>query len=79
MFLQVEQNSPFHQSCCFTYALLLSDMVRDILETRAEIYKALNRTPKSDSDEEEGPSQEDIQLEEHLKLKETMAEATGSK
>lgn len=55
----------------------ISDMVRDILETRAEIYRALNQTPRSDG-EEEGPSQTDIQLEEHLKLKESMAENTGN-
>lgn len=53
-------------------------MVRDILETRAEIYRALNQTPRSESEEEEGPSQTDVQLEEHLKLKESMAENTGN-
>lgn len=64
---------------CIKYAIFLyfpffSDMVRDILETRAEIYRALHQTPRSESDEEEGPTIEDIQLEEHLKLKESILE-----
>jgi hypothetical protein len=48
---------------------VLTDIVREILENRAEIYKALNRTPRSPpSEEEEGPTQEDIILADHLKL-----------
>lgn len=53
---------------------VLLDMVRDILETRAEIYRALHQTPRSESEEEEGPTIEDIQLEEHLKLKNSILE-----
>jgi hypothetical protein len=50
-------------------SFLLADIVREILENRAEIYKALNRTPRSPpSEEEEGPTQEDIILADHLKL-----------
>lgn len=49
------------------YVIFL-DIVREILENRAEIYKALNRTPRSPPSEEEGPTQEDILLLDHLKL-----------
>ncbi|XP_015836070.1 radial spoke head protein 3 homolog isoform X1 [Tribolium castaneum] len=53
---------------------VLTDIVREILENRAEIYKALNQTPRSPpSEEEEGPTQEDIVLADHLKLQEEIS------
>lgn len=51
--------------------------MREILENRAEIYKALNRTPPPEpaSDEEEaGPTLEEIVLADHLKLQQEISE-----
>ncbi|XP_017785256.1 PREDICTED: radial spoke head protein 3 homolog isoform X2 [Nicrophorus vespilloides] len=45
---------------------VLTDIVREILENRAEIYRALNA--EKDTSDEEGPTQ-DIQLIEHMKLR----------
>ncbi|KAK5646117.1 hypothetical protein RI129_004581 [Pyrocoelia pectoralis] len=52
---------------------VLIDIVREILENRAELYKAL-RTEKPDEDEEEEENQTDIPLAEHLKLKEALGD-----
>lgn len=49
-----------------------ADIVREILENRAELYKALNAEQKEES-EEEGPTIEDLALQEHLKLQEAIA------
>ncbi|XP_066258682.1 radial spoke head protein 3 homolog B [Euwallacea similis] len=49
---------------------VLSDIVREILENRAEIYKALHKESSTDETEEEGPSVEDMILQDHLKLQE---------
>lgn len=55
-------------------------MVKDIIETRAELYRALHRSPRVASEEEEEEEGEDLQeavnqddltLTEHLKLKES--------
>lgn len=55
-------------------------MVKDIIETRAELYRALHRSPRAESEEEEAEdeegkeavvNQEDLSLSEHLKLKES--------
>lgn len=48
-------------------------MVKDIIETRAELYKALHRSPTAESEEEEEGTadQDDLTLTEHLKLKES--------
>lgn len=57
-------------------------MVKDIIETRAELYRALHRSPRAESEEEEEEeeegggkeamvNQEDLSLTEHLKLKES--------
>lgn len=57
-------------------------MVKDIIETRAELYRALHRSPRAESEEEEEEeeeeggkeamvNQEDLSLSEHLKLKES--------
>ncbi|XP_030748590.1 radial spoke head protein 3 homolog [Sitophilus oryzae] len=51
---------------------VLSDIVREILENRAEIYKALNKEVSSEETEEEGPSIEDMILQDHLKLQEEL-------
>lgn len=48
--------------------------MREILETRAEIYAALNAEKGEEPSEEEGPSVQDIDLEQHLKLQEDIAE-----
>lgn len=53
---------------------ILTDIVREILENRAEIYKALNQETKEES-EEEGPTQEDLDLQEHLKLQAAIAQS----
>lgn len=50
---------------------LLTDIVREILENRAEIYRALNEE-KDDGEEEEQSLGQDINLVEHLKLKENI-------
>ncbi|XP_050301408.1 radial spoke head protein 3 homolog [Anthonomus grandis grandis] len=48
---------------------VLADIVREILENRAEIYKALNKeSDVSQEEEEEGPSIEDMMLQDHLRL-----------
>ncbi|XP_060518707.1 radial spoke head protein 3 homolog isoform X2 [Cylas formicarius] len=47
---------------------LLSDIVREILENRAEIYKALNKESSTDETEEEGPSVQEMMLQDHFKL-----------
>ncbi|KAF5269178.1 hypothetical protein FQR65_LT02478 [Abscondita terminalis] len=51
---------------------VLLDIVREILENRAELYKALYATPPTEIVEEEGPTIEDISLIEHMKLKEEL-------
>ncbi|XP_076255056.1 radial spoke head protein 3 isoform X2 [Rhynchophorus ferrugineus] len=51
---------------------VLSDIVREILENRAEIYKALNKEQSAEETEEEGPSVEDMILQDHLKLQEEL-------
>ncbi|XP_049822017.1 radial spoke head protein 3 homolog isoform X2 [Aethina tumida] len=48
---------------------LLTDIVREILENRAEIYKALNAEVIPQTEEEEGPTHDDLALLEHIKLK----------
>lgn len=52
------------------------------METRAELYKALHRSPMvpSEEEEEEGAAalNEDISLKEHLKLKESMLNGSGA-
>lgn len=59
---------------------VLTDMVREILENRAEIYRALNADKPFSEDEEEGPTIEDLQLKEHLKLQAAMlAEENATK
>ncbi|KAH1001532.1 hypothetical protein HUJ04_005537 [Dendroctonus ponderosae] len=55
---------------------VLSDLVREILENRAEIYKALNKESSTDETEEEGPSVEDMILQEHLRLQEEIKKGT---
>lgn len=45
------------------------DIVREILENRAEIYKALNAEVIPQTEEEEGPTHDDLALLEHIKLK----------
>nr|XP_022902699.1 radial spoke head protein 3 homolog B [Onthophagus taurus]XP_022902700.1 radial spoke head protein 3 homolog B [Onthophagus taurus] len=55
----------------------LSDIVREILEARAEIYRLLNAPPKPiafEPGEEEGTVDVDVSLMEHLKLKSEIAE-----
>nr|XP_023023899.1 radial spoke head protein 3 homolog [Leptinotarsa decemlineata] len=47
---------------------ILTDIVKEILENRAEIYQALNKEYPKEEIEEEGPSVEDDILNEHLKL-----------
>lgn len=49
-------------------------MVKDIIETRAELYRALHRSPVAESEEEEEGmvDQDDLTLTEHLKLKESI-------
>lgn len=42
--------------------------MKEILENRAEIYKALHKEISTDETEEEGPSIEDMILQDHLKL-----------
>ncbi|CAG9768688.1 unnamed protein product [Ceutorhynchus assimilis] len=49
---------------------ILTDLVKEILENRAEIYKALNKEPSAEDTEEEGPSVEDMILQDHLRLRE---------
>ncbi|KAL1513415.1 hypothetical protein ABEB36_002834 [Hypothenemus hampei] len=49
---------------------VLSDIVREILENRAEIYKVLNKESSTDETEEEGPSVQDMILQDHLRLQE---------
>lgn len=44
------------------------------METRAEIYAALNAEIPEEPAEEEGPSAQDIDLEQHLKLQKDIAE-----
>lgn len=52
------------------------EMVKDIIETRAELYRALHRSPRAESEEEEEQeavtNQDDLTLTEHLKLKESL-------
>ncbi|KAJ8985578.1 hypothetical protein NQ317_011542 [Molorchus minor] len=52
---------------------VLADMVREILENRAEIYMALNRERPLEEAEEEGPTMEDLMLQDHLKLQREIA------
>ncbi|KAJ8936156.1 hypothetical protein NQ314_012471, partial [Rhamnusium bicolor] len=52
---------------------ILTDMVREILENRAEIYMALNKEKYEDEVEEEGPTIEDLILQDHLKLQAEIA------
>ncbi|CAH0556844.1 unnamed protein product [Brassicogethes aeneus] len=51
---------------------LLTDIVREILENRAEIYKALYAEHPQEEPEEEGPTHDDLDLLEHTKLKENI-------
>ena len=61
------------------YFVRFADIVREILENRAEIYKALNKTPRSPpSEEEEGPTQGDIFLADHLKLQKEISEQVAA-
>ncbi|XP_066144022.1 radial spoke head protein 3 homolog B isoform X6 [Euwallacea fornicatus] len=55
---------------------VLSDIVREILENRAEIYKALHKESSTDETEEEGPSVEDMILQDHLRLQEEIRART---
>lgn len=48
------------------------DIVREILENRAELYRALYQG-QEESEEEGEPTQDDINLAEHMKLKEELA------
>ncbi|KAK4879165.1 hypothetical protein RN001_007311 [Aquatica leii] len=57
---------------------VLIDIVREILENRAELYKALY-TSTSEEPEEEGHTEDDIQLLEHMKLKEGLIESLNDK
>nr|CAI5852046.1 unnamed protein product [Callosobruchus analis] len=49
---------------------ILTDIVREILENRAEIYDALNKETHEEEPEEEGPTMEELLLRDHLKLQE---------
>lgn len=49
--------------------------MREILENRAELYRALYQTRVEES-EEEYPTQPDVQLVEHLKLQTEIAKIT---
>lgn len=51
--------------------------MREILENRAEIYRALNEE-KDDGEEEEQSLGQDINLVEHLKLKENIHGEMGN-
>lgn len=53
------------------------DIVREILETRAEIYKALGERVDEEDQGEEGLMIEDIALQEHLKLQAAIAGELG--
>ncbi|KAI4464971.1 flagellar radial spoke protein 3 [Holotrichia oblita] len=53
-------------------SVLMQDIVREILENRAELYRALYQTRDEES-EEEGPTQQDVQLVEHIKLQTEIA------
>lgn len=58
---------------CFN-CLSVSDIVREILENRAEIYAALNKEPiPEQEEEEEGPTVDDLVLQDHLKLQNEIA------
>lgn len=48
--------------------IFFADIVREILENRAEIYKALHKESSTDETEEEGPSVEDMILQDHVRL-----------
>lgn len=47
------------------------------MENRAEIYKALNKESSTEEAEEEGPSVEDVILQEHLRLQEEIKKSTA--
>ncbi|CAH1973734.1 unnamed protein product [Acanthoscelides obtectus] len=49
---------------------ILTDIVREILENRAEIYDALNKETHGHEPEEEGPTMEELLLRDHIKLQE---------
>lgn len=57
--------------------VIVVEMVKDIIETRAELYRALHRSPRGESEEEEEEGKDmtvnidDQTLTEHLKLKES--------
>lgn len=53
---------------------MFSDIVREILETRAEIYSALYAEKPEESPEEEATPVQDIDLVEHLKLQADIAQ-----
>lgn len=44
------------------------------METRAEIYAALNAEKPEEPDEEEGPTMQDLDLAQHMKLQADIAE-----
>lgn len=46
--------------------------MREVLENRAELYMALNQEP-AEVEAEEGPTLEELMLQEHLKLQEEIA------
>lgn len=46
-----------------------SDIVREILENRAEIYQALDKSTPEEEVEEEGPSITEMMLMDHMKLR----------
>ncbi|XP_018573997.1 radial spoke head protein 3 homolog B isoform X2 [Anoplophora glabripennis] len=52
---------------------VLTDIVREILENRAEIYAALNKEPIPEQEAEEGPTIDDLILQDHLKLQQEIA------
>lgn len=49
-----------------------ADIVKEILENRAEIYQALSKATPEEDVEEEGPSIQEMLLRDHLKLKEAI-------
>lgn len=53
---------------CFNSA----DIVKEILENRAEIYQALSKDTPEEDVEEEGPSIQEMMLRDHIKLKESI-------
>nr|CAH7752181.1 unnamed protein product [Callosobruchus chinensis] len=56
---------------------ILTDIVREILENRAEIYDALNKETHDEEPEEEGPTMEELLLRDHLKLQEEIKKKEG--